>query len=256
MSADRAKRRKIICKCCDQPGENRGYGWCVTCYARWVARGRPAEGPPAPYENLPAREYKPKPIPERCRNGLHVLIGDNLIRIDNGGWRCRACQEATLAAIAERQAAAWRAKYDALHAGHDVVVRRDGHRLCRTCTPKPVAKKPADPRAAYNVLHAGHNVTVSDRGRLYCHTCRRRELDIDEIAVERAERGEAPPVLTPAEKELAILRMRSWGLTYREIGERIGCSLHTAWYVCNMRQARDAAAARAAYLRRSDLLLR
>lgn len=195
MSVDRARRRKITCKACRKPGENRGKGWCVACYSRWVARGRPESGPPAPYENLPEREYKPQPIPELCRMKRHALAGDNLVVLEGGGWRCRACFEANRAAAAQREAAAWREKYDELHDEHDVIVKRDGRRFCRTCA--------------------------------------RGDLDIDEIAVERAESGDPPSHLTIAEREQAILHLRGYRLTYESIAERVGCSLRTAWKVCD-----------------------
>lgn len=194
MSTDRARRRRIICKACHQPGEHRGHGWCFPCYSRWVARGRPESGPPAPYENLPEREYKPRPIPAICRMKRHPLVGDNLIRTEDGGWRCRACREANLADAAERAAAAWREEYDRVHDGHDVRLYRDGRR---------------------------------------CLTCLRGDDDIDEIAVERAASGDPPSVLTVAEREAAILQLRRYGLTYALIAERVGCSLRTAWEVCD-----------------------
>lgn len=191
---DRSRRRRIICKACHQPGEHRGHGWCVPCYRRWAARGRPESGPPAPYEDLPEREYKPRPIPEMCRMKRHRLEGDNLILLDGGGWRCRACHEANRAAAAEREAAEWRRQWDEIHDGHDVVSRRDGRRACRTCI--------------------------------------RGDADIDEAAVERAEGGDPPSRLTIAEREAAIVHLRSYGLTYALIAERVGCTLRTAWWTC------------------------
>lgn len=206
MSTDRAKRRKVVCKACKQPGENRGYGWCIPCYSRWAARGRPASGPPAPYENLPGRVYKPLPIPAICRMKRHRLVGDNLIVLDNGGWRCLACHEANRAAASERESAEWRVRWDQVHNGHDIVTRRDGRHACRTCI--------------------------------------RGDADIDEIAIERAEGGDPPSRLTIAEREAAILHLRSYGLTYELIAERVGCCLRTAWFTCNRLQATDVIAAR------------
>ena len=213
MSVDRAKRRKITCKACKQPGENRGYGWCIPCYSRWVARGRPESGPPAPFEDLLECEYKPQPIPERCRTKRHRLVGDNLIRLDDGGWRCRVCHEANRAAAAEREAAEWRARWDEIHDGHDVVIKRDGRHACRTCI--------------------------------------RGDADIDEIAIERAQGGDPPSRLTIAEREAAVLALRSYGLTYALIAERVGCSLRTAWFVCTRLKATDVISARARLLERA-----
>jgi len=207
VSVDRAQRRKITCKACKQPGENRGYGWCIPCYSRWVARGRPQEGPPAPYENLPEREHKLRSIPATCRMDRHPLKGDSLIRTADGGWRCRACQEHNKSAAAERAAAAWRTQWDEIHSGHDVVIRRDGRRACRTCI--------------------------------------RGDADIDEIAIVRAEGGDPPSRLTIAEREAAILHLRSYGLTYELIAQRVGCSLRTAWWACSRLNATEITAARA-----------
>lgn len=195
MSVDRARRKAIVCKACYLPGENRGYGWCVACYTRWVARGRPEGGPPAPYEDVRERVCKPQPIPEMCRFKRHQLVGDNLIVTEDDGWRCRACFEANRAAAAEREAAAWRAEWDTLHAGHDVILKRDA--------------------------------------RWFCRSCYRGDLDIDEIAVERAESGDPPSRLTIAEREAAILHLRGYRLTYELIAARVGCTLRTAWKVCN-----------------------
>jgi hypothetical protein len=124
VSADRARRVRITCSCCGQPGENRGHGWCVACYARWVYWGRPAEGPPLP-------------------------------------GTVRAADE------------------------------------------------------------------------------------VDEIAVVRAISGNPPQELTRAERDAAVVRLRSWGLTYKVIGERVGCSLHTAKSISGRLGTRNIAAARA-----------
>lgn len=231
MSVDRAHRRKITCKACHQPGENRGYGWCVPCYGRWAARGRPESGPPAPYENLPEREYKPQPIPELCRMKRHPLAGDNLIVTEDGGWRCAACHEANRAAAAEREAVAWREQYDELHDGHDVIIKRDGRRFCRSCAPARARTQTSTER--YDELHQGHDVVVRSNGWPYCRSCRRGDRDIDEIAVVRAAAGDPPGYLTPAEREAAILELRGYGLTYALIAERVGCSLFTAWRACD-----------------------
>ncbi|GAA4221456.1 hypothetical protein FHR32_005095 [Streptosporangium album] len=208
MSADRAKRRKITCKACRQLGENRGHGWCIPCYGRWVYHGRPEGGPPPATEPVPP-PYKPRPIPAVCRMKRHELVGDNLVRTAEGGWRCRACHEAGLATATERQSAARREQWDEIHAGHDVIVKRDNRRLCRTCV--------------------------------------RGDADIDEIAIVRAERGDPPSRLTIAEREAAITHLRSYNLAYRVIAERVGCSLRTAWIVCNRLGVTDPASARALF---------
>jgi hypothetical protein len=69
--------------------------------------------------------------------------------------------------------------------------------------------------------------------------------EVDEIAVLRAIAGNPPQELTRAERDAAVVRLRSWGLTYKVIGERVGCSLHTANGICGRLGTRDIASARA-----------
>ncbi|MFP8944762.1 hypothetical protein ACLIYM_25470 [Streptomyces fenghuangensis] len=38
-------RPVITCSACGEPGQHAGRGWCKTCYSRWYAQGKPADGP-------------------------------------------------------------------------------------------------------------------------------------------------------------------------------------------------------------------
>jgi hypothetical protein len=126
--------------------------------------------------------------------------------------------------------------------GDNLGVTATGVRFCRTCRR---ASGTAWRRRRFAQRHGDHDVITTSDGRPYCRTCQRGAHDIDEIAVERAEMGEPPERLRVAERELAVVRLRSWNLTYREIGERVGCTLHTAWHTCNRLGVTDPADARA-----------
>lgn len=65
-----------------------------------------------------------------------------------------------------------------------------------------------------------------------------------EVAVERAEGGDPPSRLTIAEREAAIVHLRSYGLTYALIAERVGCTLRTAWWTCARLKTTEVGAAR------------
>jgi hypothetical protein len=41
--------KKIVdCRCCGKPGQHYGNGYRRACHTRWMAAGRPEEGPPPP----------------------------------------------------------------------------------------------------------------------------------------------------------------------------------------------------------------
>lgn len=116
--------------------------------------------------------------------------------------------------------------HDETHDGHDIVIGRNGRSKCRTC-------RRAAYREAYDQAHSGHNVIVGPTGQRHCRTCRRDGDDVDEIAVVRAVSGDPPDGLTLAEREAAILELRRYGRTYKQIAEQVGCSVWTAWCVCD-----------------------
>lgn len=85
-----------------------------------------------------------------------------------------------------------------------------------------MASARADGRPAAE-RHEGHDVTTTTAGRLYCRTCKRGDLDVDEIAVERAVAGQPPERLTIAEREAAVAQLLLAGLGPVEIARRVGC---------------------------------
>lgn len=108
---------------------------------------------------------------------------------------------------------------------------RHGHprtpgRRCLTCHREgsrlSVARARADGRPTAE-RHEGHDVTTTTAGHLYCRTCKRGELDVDEIAVERAVAGQPPERLTTAEREAAVAQLLLAGLDLVEIARRVGC---------------------------------
>ena len=103
-----------------------------------------------------------------------------------------------------------------------------GARTCRACKAEQYQ---AYRRRRLERLHEGHDLITTVDGRPYCRTCVRGEHDVDEVAVIRAMQGDPPDLLTPAERALAILQLRSNGLTFDLIAQRVGCTLNTAWRV-------------------------
>lgn len=93
--------------------------------------------------------------------------------------------------------------------------------------------------------HDGHDVITTRDGRPYCRTCVRGDLDIDDIAVERAVDGQPAGPLRIAERELAVAQLRAWGLTYDQIARRIGGSLGGTFATCKRLGTTTPAAARA-----------
>lgn len=126
MSADRARRRTIVCDCCGQTAAHRGRGYCVACYTRWVYHGRPVGGPPKPGEQprKPAAK-RTRVIPAFCNHG-HRLDDSNLRFTPDGVRYCRSCRYVIEKTYNERQ-------FTSRHDGHDVIPTRDGRRYCRTC---------------------------------------------------------------------------------------------------------------------------
>jgi hypothetical protein len=84
--------------------------------------------------------------------------------------------------------------------------------------------------------HDGHDITATRDGRPYCRTC---------------ARGDPPPRLSIAERELAVIQLRAWGLTYAAISQRTGCSLRTAYAICKRAGAPQATGARRRLAKRS-----
>ncbi|MEU5974369.1 hypothetical protein [Streptomyces sp. NPDC047315] len=126
MSADRSRRRTIVCAACQQTSVHRGHGWCVTCYQRWVYHGRPASGVPGVGATpRRPRRTRARAIPEYCARG-HRLDAATLTFDTRGSRRCRAC-------LAEADRAYRARQFAARHDGHDVIPTRDGRRYCRTC---------------------------------------------------------------------------------------------------------------------------
>lgn len=108
---------------------------------------------------------------------------------------------------------------------------RHGHprtpgKRCQTCHREgsrlSVAKAREDGRPTAE-RHEGHDVTTTAAGHLYCRTCKRGELDVDEIAVERAVAGQPPERLTTAEREAAVAQLLLAGLDLVEIARRVRC---------------------------------
>jgi hypothetical protein len=185
--SDRARRRKVTCASCGLWEPNRGHGYCVACYSRWVYWGSPEGGPPPAGATAPRPTVRqPVALPEACVHGH--LWATNLTHDNRGARRCLTCKR-------ENDARSKRRRFARRHGDHDVI-------------------------------------TTSD-GRPYCRTCVRGDHDIDEIAVVRAARGDAPERLRIAEREAAIVQLRGYGYSYRLIGERVGCTLRTAWYTCD-----------------------
>ena len=112
---------------------------------------------------------------------------------------------------------------------------------CRACRRAGEARYR---RRRFARRHDGHDIAATRDGRPYCRTCVRGDHLVDEIAVERAVRGQPPQRLSIAERELAVLQLRAWGLTYAAISQRAGCSLGTAYAICKRLGAAQAPGAR------------
>jgi DNA-binding NarL/FixJ family response regulator len=90
--------------------------------------------------------------------------------------------------------------------------------------------------------HEGHDVTTTKAGRLYCRTCHRGELDVDEVAVERAVAGQPVERLTTAEREAAVAQLLQAGLGRIEIARRVRCDeAHVGRIKNRLGAARDGA---------------
>jgi hypothetical protein len=127
MSADRTRRRTIICKCCSVQGAHRGHGWCVACYARWIYHGRPASGPPKP-GTAPRRpnSTKGRKIRDLCINGHSRAELDP-------GQGCPDCGRDRSARHQADRTAQARDVFTIEHAGHEIGTKVTGAFYCRTC---------------------------------------------------------------------------------------------------------------------------
>ena len=102
-------------------------------------------------------------------------------------------------------------------------------RECRACCLNAL-------RARYDAKHAGHNVIDTTRltrdGVAFrrCLTCLlpRRPAEPDDAAVIRAVAGDPPPRLRPAERRAAVLQLRA-ALPVPVIAEVVHCSERTVW---------------------------
>jgi hypothetical protein len=119
---------------------------------------------------------------------------------------------------------------------------------CRACCQASEARYR---RRRFARRHNGHDITATRDGRPYCRTCARGGHLVDEIAVERAVRGDPPQRLSIAERELAVIQLSAWGLTYAAISQRTGCSLRTAYAICKRLGAAQATGARRRLAERS-----
>jgi DNA-binding NarL/FixJ family response regulator len=54
-----------------------------------------------------------------------------------------------------------------------------------------------------------------------------KDFRADPIAVELAVRGDRPARLHPSELHLAVVRLTAWGLSERQIAERLRCTTRT-----------------------------
>jgi len=107
------------------------------------------------------------------------------------------------------------------------LIMQDTSWRCRACQSEVEARYR---RRRFARRHDGHNVITTRAGLPYCRTC---------------TRGDPPGRLSIAEREAAIVQLRAWGLTYQETGERVGCSLQTAFWTCKRLGTRNTAEARA-----------
>jgi hypothetical protein len=119
---------------------------------------------------------------------------------------------------------------------------------CRACRPASEARYRS---RRFARRHDGHDITATRDGRPYCRTCARGDHLVDEIAVERAVRGDPPQRLSIAERELAVIQLRAWGLTYAAISQRTGCNPRTAYAICKRLGAAHATGARRRMAERS-----
>lgn len=72
----------------------------------------------------------------------------------------------------------------------------------------------------------GQRVGAGERARLWVSTTATSQDDIDLVAVERAMNGE-PGALTKAEQVEAARRLYDHGLSFKDIGSRVGVTRHT-----------------------------